>query len=290
MIIIERIAELRNTLNKLRREGKTIGYVPTMGYLHEGHMRLVDTARKNNDVMVTSIFVNPLQFGPNEDLASYPRNLERDAALLEEHGCDILFHPTVEEMYPRPMATVVDLPNLGKPLCGQTRPIHFRGVATVVCKLFQIVQPDNAYFGQKDGQQVAIIRRMVDDLSIPVTIVTVPTVREPDGLAKSSRNVYLQGDERQHATVLSRALQSALNLLQDGERDGRRIAVGMAEMVSAEPGVRLDYAEIVHLDTLQPATTVKGDVMLAIAAFVGKARLIDNLQLRVTAGSVTSLQ
>jgi pantoate--beta-alanine ligase len=286
MIKIERIQELRDRLSQSRREGNSIGYVPTMGFLHEGHMQLVDAAKRDNDVVVVSIFVNPLQFGPNEDLEQYPRDLERDMALLNEHGCDILFYPPVDEMYPLPMATVVDLAELGKPLCGQTRPFHFRGVSTVVCKLFNIVQPDFAYFGQKDGQQLAVIRRMVQDLSMSAQIRSVETVREPDGLAKSSRNVYLTDAERPHATVLARALQAARQRIENGERDGAVLAQEMAGTISTEPGVRLDYAEVVSLNTLQPAEHLEGPVMLAVAAFFEKARLIDNVQLTVNGDSV----
>lgn len=289
MIQIDRITELRDVLRKARREGKTIGFVPTMGYLHEGHMRLVETARLENDVVVTSIFVNPLQFGPNEDLNQYPRNLEQDFTLLSQHGTDVLFCPTVEEMYPKPMATMVDLPDLGKFLCGQTRPIHFRGVATVVCKLFNIVQPDVAYFGQKDGQQVAVIRRMVSDLSMPVEIRTVETVRESDGLAKSSRNVYLTDEERVQAPILYKALLTARKKIEAGERDGTLLADEVANTISNTPGCRLDYAAVVDLDTLEPVSHLRGKVMLAVAVFLGKARLIDNIQLVVEDDSVSSL-
>ncbi|GMA51113.1 pantothenate synthetase [Alicyclobacillus contaminans] len=252
MIQVTRIEDLRNHLLPLRKSGRRIALVPTMGYLHEGHMALVDAARAANDVVVASVFVNPLQFGPNEDYAKYPRDLQRDAALLEQHGCDVLFAPSVEEMYPKPMATYVEVPSLSTPLCGRTRPGHFRGVATVVTKLFHIVQPDTAYFGQKDGQQVAVIRRMVEDLNMPIDIVAVPIVREPDGLAKSSRNIYLTPEERPHATVLYRALQRGLELLQSGERRPDVVRAAMADLVSSEPGVRLDYAEAVSMDTLTP--------------------------------------
>lgn len=286
---LERIEDLRNFLRALRREGRTIGLVPTMGFLHEGHMALVDKAKSENDIVVVSVFVNPLQFGPLEDLDKYPRDLEHDMALLEQHGCDVMFTPTVAEMYPRPLETYVELPELSRPLCGRTRPTHFRGVATVVTKLFHIVQPDKAYFGQKDGQQVVIIRRMVADLNFPVDIVTVSTVREPDGLAKSSRNVYLTPDQRAHATVLYRALCAARDRMEQGERSGSALSRLMADIVSAEPGVRLDYAEAVSLDTLQPMEHLAGPVMLAIAAYVGEARLIDNLQLQVGDAQVTDL-
>ncbi|CAM3922532.1 pantoate--beta-alanine ligase [Alicyclobacillus pomorum] len=289
MIQIHHIHELRKHLNEERRAGKRIGLVPTMGYLHEGHMALVDAARKDNDVVVASVFVNPLQFGPNEDFANYPRDLQHDAELLAAHGCDILFAPSVEEMYPKPMVTQVEVPALSTQLCGKTRPGHFRGVATVVSKLFHIVQPDRAYFGQKDGQQVAVIRRMVEDLNFPIQIVAVPIVREADGLAKSSRNVYLTQEERPHATVLYRALQHGKSLLEKGERSPSVVASAMAEVVSAEPGVRLDYAEAVSLDTLEAPERLSGPTMLAIAAYVGKARLIDNFQLDVRSDGVRTL-
>ncbi|WP_029420712.1 pantoate--beta-alanine ligase [Alicyclobacillus macrosporangiidus] len=286
---IDSIAELRGVIGAAKQSGKTVGFVPTMGYLHEGHLSLVDAARRDNDLVVVSIFVNPLQFGPNEDLDRYPRDLDRDSSLLEQRGCDVLFAPFVEEMYPRPMETMVEVTDLGRRLCGKTRPTHFRGVATVVSKLFHIVTPDRAYFGRKDGQQVVVIRRMVQDLNFPVEIVDVPTVREPDGLAMSSRNVYLTPEERPHATVLYRALQRAKERILAGERDGRAIAKAVGEMIAAEPGVKLDYAEAVHLDDLKPADVLEGCVMIAVAAYVGKARLIDNLQLIVEGGTVREI-
>jgi pantoate--beta-alanine ligase len=252
-----------------------------MGYLHEGHLALVEAARRAGDFVVASIFVNPLQFGPSEDFERYPRDLEHDLHLLAEHKCDLVFTPDASEMYPRPIETKVVQPALSQRLCGRSRPTHFEGVTTVVAKLFHIVQPDRAYFGQKDGQQVVLIRRMVEDLNFPVEIVTVPTVREPDGLAKSSRNVYLTDEERPHATVLYRALQWAKQEIEAGERSAQRIAEGMRSRISAEPLVRLDYAEVVSADTLEPLETLRGRVMLAVAAYVGKARLIDNELLEV---------
>ncbi|MCL6636605.1 MAG: pantoate--beta-alanine ligase [Alicyclobacillus sp.] len=285
---VQTIADLRSAVQAARQRGQSVGLVPTMGYLHAGHLALVDAARRDNELVVVSIFVNPLQFGPREDFARYPRDLARDAALLQEHEVDLLFAPSVEEMYPRPLATFVEVPDLSQTLCGRSRPGHFRGVATVVSKLFHLVQPDRAYFGQKDGQQLAVIQRMVSDLNIPVEVVAVPTVREPDGLAMSSRNIYLSADDRRHATVLYRALQHAKALITDGERDGRRVAAEVAQRVAAEPGVRLDYAEVVDWETLQPADVLQGRVMVAVAAYVGQARLIDNLQLTVHAdGRVT---
>jgi pantoate--beta-alanine ligase len=281
MYTIETIRELRSYIKSARQAGKSIGYVATMGYLHEGHASLVQTARAESDVVVVSIFVNPLQFGPNEDYEDYPRDLKKDQQLLTDHGCDVLFAPSVTEMYPRPMATFVDLPQLSDKLCGLTRPTHFRGVATVVCKLLNIVQPDTAYFGQKDGQQVAVIRRMVNDLNLPVRIVSVPIVREADGLAKSSRNIYLTLEERPHAAILSRALKAAADAIVDGERSALVITEMMADAISTEPGVRLDYAEVVETSTLQKAQTIEGNLMLAVAAFIGKARLIDNIPIQV---------
>ncbi|MCL6632640.1 MAG: pantoate--beta-alanine ligase [Alicyclobacillus herbarius] len=287
MQTIETIADMRTIVANAKRQGKSVGLVPTMGYLHEGHLRLVDTARRENDLVVVSIFVNPLQFGPNEDFARYPRDTERDKTLLAEHQCDVVFLPSVEEMYPRPLETVIELPRMSETLCGRSRPGHFRGVATVVSKLFHIVQPDKAYFGKKDAQQAAIIARMVDDLNIPVEIVTVPIVREADGLAKSSRNVYLTAEERPHATVLYRALMEAKAKIEAGERCADKIRQMVQARISAEPGVTLDYAEIVSLTDLKPIERLSGRVLLAVAAYVGKTRLIDNLQMDVTEDGVT---
>ncbi|QSO47013.1 pantoate--beta-alanine ligase [Alicyclobacillus mengziensis] len=289
MYTIETIDELRQYIKNVRQSGKTIGYVATMGYLHEGHLSLVQAARAQSDIVVVSIFVNPLQFGPNEDYEDYPRDLKKDQQLLENSGCDVLFAPSVSEMYPREMATFVELPELSNKLCGRTRPIHFRGVATVVCKLLNIVQPDAAYFGQKDGQQVAVIRRMVDDLNLPVRIVSVPIVREADGLAKSSRNIYLTEAERPHATVLYRALRAAADEIVAGDRSVEAIIQRMADTISAEPGVRLDYAEMVDTATLQRPDTIEGDLMLAVAAFIGRARLIDNIPMQVEGNRVRLL-
>ncbi len=321
MQTIHTIAQTRQIIDEARAQGKTVGLVPTMGFLHEGHLTLVKRARQENDFVVVSIFVNPLQFGPNEDFEAYPRDLNRDATLLTTTGCDLLFAPSPEEMYPRPSATIVELPTLAQTLCGASRPGHFKGVATVVSKLFHITTPTRAYFGQKDGQQVAIIKRMVSDLNIPVEVVTCPTVREPDGLAKSSRNVYLSDDDRQNALALYHTLCAARDALEAsvsrgggsgavshdggagnggsggaGVREanaitGRDIAVLMRSRLESARGVRLDYAEIVQLDTLQPIEgAIHGDIMLAVAAYVGeKARLIDNFQLRVADGKVTDL-
>ncbi|MCL6454080.1 MAG: pantoate--beta-alanine ligase [Alicyclobacillus sp.] len=286
MQVVNTIAEVRAAVRAARSRGQRIGFVPTMGYLHEGHLSLVAAARAETDLVVVSLFVNPLQFGPNEDLARYPRDLERDQRLLEAGNCDLLFAPSVDEMYPRPMETEVNLPNLAAVLCGRSRPTHFRGVATVVCKLFQIVQPDVAFFGQKDAQQVAVVRRMVEDLSIPVEIRAVPTVREPDGLAKSSRNVYLTPAERADAPVLYRALQAGVQRIEAGERRPEAVREAMVQTVAERPSVRLDYAEVVDGTSLRPLAVVDGYVLLAIAAYLGRARLIDNVQLHVSADEV----
>ena len=279
MIVLSKIAEVRNALRQARRADKRIGFVPTMGYLHEGHLQLVKTAREQCDYVVMSIFVNPLQFGPNEDFQRYPRDLERDRRRAEAAGVDLLFAPAVEEMYPDKVLTRVTVAQVSEPLCGRTRPGHFDGVATVVTKLFQIVQPDAAFFGQKDAQQLAVIQQVVKDLSIPVEIVPCPTVREPDGLAMSSRNVYLSPEERTQATVLYRSLQLARRLLAAGERRASAIRAEMVRLIEAEPLARIEYVEVVHFPQLTEATTLAaGDqLLIAVAVRFGQTRLIDNL-------------
>jgi len=284
MRVIETIIALRAELDAARQQRKTIGFVPTMGYLHEGHMSLVDHARQDNDVVVASIFVNPLQFGPTEDFAAYPRDLDADMKILKQHGCDILFAPSVDEMYPRAMATTVDVAQLGHHLCGQSRPTHFQGMATVVAKLFHMTMPNRAYFGQKDGQQVLIVRRMVEDLNMPVEVIAVPTVREQSGLAKSSRNSYLTDEQRTAASVLYRALSWAKAEIQSGVRNAAVIRRGMVEILATEPLVRLDYAEIVDVVTIAPVEQIQDTVMVAVAVYIGKARLIDNLLLTIDRG------
>lgn len=281
MELVTTIAGVKERVRPRRRAGQTVGFVPTMGYLHEGHLSLVRQARAACDYVVASIFVNPLQFGPREDFSRYPRNLERDAAMLRETGCHLLFAPPVAEMYPREMRTFVEPTFLTDHLCGASRPGHFRGVATVVTKLFNIVEPDVAYFGEKDAQQLAVIRRMVADLNMNVTIVGVPTVREADGLAMSSRNAYLSPEERQGARVLSQALRLAADLVARGERDAAAVTAAMARLIAAEPLARLDYAAAVDADTLQPVARLGGRVLLALAVFFGQTRLIDNITLEV---------
>ncbi len=281
MRIIETIFDLRTSIQTAKQAGQRIGYVPTMGFLHDGHMALVDRARAENQFVVASVFVNPLQFGPNEDFAAYPRKIHQDATLLEQHGCDILFAPSVSTMYPAQENTVVHVQGLSERLCGQSRPTHFRGVTTVVMKFFNIVQPNAAYFGQKDGQQLVIIKQMVQDLNIPIEIVGVPIVRESDGLAKSSRNIYLTEAQRTHATILFRTLQWAKAKIAAGERNAEQLRTEMQNQLTHEPDVLLDYIEIVNQNTLQPVSAIEGDIMIAIAAYIGKARLIDNLQLHM---------
>jgi pantoate--beta-alanine ligase len=275
--IISTIAAMREHLRDLRRAGRSIGLVPTMGYLHDGHMALVGRARSDNDVVVTSIFVNPLQFGKNEDLSKYPRDMARDSAMLEAGGVDFIFAPEVSDMYPRPMETVVDVPSLGSMLEGEVRPGHFAGVATVVTKLFNIVQPDRAYFGEKDFQQLQIIRRMVEDLALPVEVVGMPTVREADGLAQSSRNVYLSADERRAAVIVPKALDEAEKLLAAGLRDPQEIEKRLTAFLSSEPLARPEVVAIRNPETLAPLDAV-GDLPVLLLLFVrfGTTRLLDN--------------
>lgn len=276
METVTTIAELRDRLAPHRRAGRSIGFVPTMGYLHQGHLTLVGRAKAENAVTVVSIFVNPLQFGANEDLAKYPRDLERDSALLDEAGVDLLFAPGVTDMYPQPMQTVVDVPKLGSELEGAARPGHFAGVATVVTKLFNIVQPDAAYFGEKDYQQVAIIRRMVEDLAQPVRVVPVPTVREADGLACSSRNVYLTPAERTAAVIVPKALDEAARLIRSGLKDVAAIETKIADFIRAEPLAAPEVVALRHPETLAEIDTVSGPILLLLFVRIGQTRLLDN--------------
>lgn len=277
MIIARTISEVRAYTGKWRSEGLSIGLVPTMGYLHEGHASLVDRARKDCDRVVVSDFVNPTQFAPNEDLEAYPRDFEHDCRLLEEHGCDLVFYPSVEEMYTPDAATYVEILNdMPKQLCGQTRPIHFRGVCTVVSKLFNIVQPDKAFFGQKDAQQLAIIRKMVTDLSYGIKIVGCPIIREKDGLARSSRNTYLNPEERKAALVLSKAIFKGEELVSAGVTDTREVLETMKDMISKEPLARIDYVSAVDGMTMLPTDRITEGTLVAMAVYIGKTRLIDN--------------
>ncbi len=282
MKVHDKIGDIRQASRAARRDGNRIGLVPTMGALHEGHLSLVRTAKSKCDVVVVSIFVNPTQFGPNEDFSKYPRTFDSDCALLEKEGVDLVFAPSVEEMYPRGTVTYVTVEGISDRLCGRSRPGHFRGVTTVVSKLFHIVEPDMAFFGQKDAAQVAIIKRMVCDLNMPVEIVVCPIVREPDGLAMSSRNAYLAPEQRKSALVLSRALRRVQQVFEQGERNpAKLIEVGKA-VVAEEPAVRLDYLEVVDPETLEGIDAISSKSLVAVAAFVGTTRLIDNSVLSAT--------
>jgi pantoate--beta-alanine ligase len=262
-----------------RQKARRVGFVPTMGALHEGHLALVRAAKAQSDVVAASIFVNPLQFGPKEDLSKYPRTLEHDCELFEKEGVDLLFAPTVEEMYPEKAITYLNVEGLSDKLDGESRPGHFRGVATVVSKLFHIVEPDLAFFGQKDAAQVAIIRRMVRDLNIPVEIVACPIVRELDGLAMSSRNAYLDAQQRKPALVLYRSLLYVQNLFQQGERNPATLIKAGTRIFDEEPSVRLDYFEMVNPETLEPVGEITSGTLVAVAAYAGTTRLIDNILL-----------
>ncbi len=276
METVKTIARLRELLKAHRKAGRSIGLVPTMGYLHEGHMSLVSHSRAETDVTVVSIFVNPLQFGASEDLSRYPRDLARDSAMLSAAKVDYLFAPEVEDMYPEPMQTVVDVPGLGAELEGAVRPGHFAGVATVVTKLFNIVQPDAAYFGEKDYQQVTIIRRMVEDLGQPVRVVPVETVREADGLACSSRNVYLTPEERRAAAIVPRALDEAERLYRTGERDPAVIEAAITAFLKTEPLAEPEVVALRDPDTLSPLTRIDGPVLLLLFVRFGRTKLLDN--------------
>ena len=274
--IVKTIEEVRAQVKAWRAEGLTVGLVPTMGYLHEGHQSLIARSVAENDRTVVSDFVNPIQFGPTEDLATYPRDIERDAALCESTGANLIFHPEADEMYAPDFCTYVDMDHLTKGLCGKTRPIHFRGVCTVVSKLFHIVQPDRAYFGQKDAQQLAVIRRMVRDLNMPLTIVGCPIIREEDGLAKSSRNTYLSAEERKAALCLSRGLNKGKAAVEAGETDAEKVKAIITAEIDAEPLSRIDYVEIVDWNNLEPVSSTEGSILAAVAVYIGKTRLIDN--------------
>lgn len=276
MKLVTTIAELRRA--RTAATGSA-GLVPTMGYLHEGHLALIRRARTENELVVVSIFVNPTQFGPAEDFSRYPRDLPRDLALCREAGVDLVFAPEPPAMYPEGFQTYVEVVELAQGLCGASRPGHFRGVATVVAKLFHLIQPDRAYFGEKDAQQLRVIRRMVRDLNMPVEIVSVPTVREPDGLAMSSRNVYLSAEERRAATVLSRALYLARDLVAAGERDAAVIGRRMRDLLDAEPLARVDYLAVVDDESLAPVLRIERPTLVALAVFFGRTRLIDNMLL-----------
>jgi pantoate--beta-alanine ligase len=279
MRIVRTVEEMKAVSREHRARGKRIGFVPTMGSLHEGHLSLVRASRERTDTTVVSIFVNPAQFGPGEDLASYPRDLERDAALLEKEGVDYVFHPEPSGMYPEGFGTFVEVGDLQDRLCGHSRPGHFRGVCTVVLKLFNIVRPDAAFFGWKDAQQVIILRRMAADLDLDVRIEALPLVRDADGLALSSRNRHLSPEERGAALVLSRSLEDARRRVEEGEKDPGAVVRGVAEAVAIEPLARLDYVEAVDPVSLRPLDRIDGEALIAMAVYVGRTRLIDNIRI-----------
>ena len=274
--VVSTVKESRTQVKEWRKQGLTVGLVPTMGYLHEGHQSLIKKAVAENDRVVVSVFVNPIQFAPNEDLETYPRDLEADTKLCDSTGADLIFHPTPDEMYPEGFSTHIQMDNLTKELCGKTRPTHFGGVCTVVGKLFNIVQPDKAYFGQKDAQQLAIIKRMVRDLNFDIEIVGCPIIREPDGLAKSSRNTYLNADERKAALILSKSIELGKQLVAGGERNAQTIIKAMTDKINTEPLARIDYVNAVDALNIEPLETLRGEVLVAIAVYIGKTRLIDN--------------
>jgi pantoate--beta-alanine ligase len=280
MIIVERVAELREMCEAARRAGGRIGLVPTMGYFHEGHRSLMRAARSSDDLVVTTIFVNPLQFAPNEDLAGYPRDLAADTAAAEAENVDVLFVPSVAEMYPEPTVTTVHVDGLTEGLCGAARPTHFDGVTTVVAKLFSIVGPCTAYFGRKDFQQLVVVRRMAADLNLPAEVVGCPLVREPDGLAMSSRNAYLSTEERERATGIFASLRAAAAAVEDGERDPARVTA-LVEAEAARHGLELEYVEVRRAVDLAPIDPLEGEIVVAVAAPVGAARLIDNVTIQI---------
>jgi len=273
--------EMTRMVMERREAGQTVGLVPTMGFFHQGHVSLMRAAREENDFVVVSLFVNPIQFGPREDFREYPRDLDRDVEIAAQAGVDCIFHPRVEDMYPQPYLTYVEVEGVTEGLCGARRPGHFRGVATVVAKLFHIVPAHRAYFGLKDAQQVRVIQKMVEDLNFDIRIVVCPTVREEDGLAMSSRNVYLRPEERKAATVLYRSLRRAEEMVREGRREAGEVLAAVREMLDSEPLVEPEYVEAVDWEGLRPVERLEGKVLIALAARVGRARLIDNVLLEV---------
>ena len=276
MQLVHTIAEVREIVSSWRKEGLTVGLVPTMGYLHEGHQSLIKKSVEQNDRTVVTVFVNPIQFGPNEDLASYPRDINRDMEKVKEVGGDLIFNPEPSEMYPGHFTSFIDTTETTELLCGAVRPIHFRGVCTVVGKLFNIVCPDRAYFGQKDAQQLATIKRFARDLNFPIEIVACPIIREEDGLAKSSRNTYLSPEERKAALILSQSLKLGKKAIEEGEKSAKKIIDIITTNIKTEPLARIDYVEVVDFENIQRVDTIEGETLVAIAVYIGKTRLIDN--------------
>lgn len=276
MKIINNIKEIRKQVKDWKNDGLSVALVPTMGYLHEGHESLIKKASEDNDKVIVSIFVNPMQFGINEDLSTYPRNIDRDSDICEKNGASLIFNPSVEEMYTDGFSTFVDLNNLTSGLCGKSRPTHFRGVCTVVSKLFNIVNPDKAYFGQKDAQQLSIIKQMVTDLNFDIKIVSCPIVREEDGLAKSSRNIYLSKEERQASTIINKSLKKAKALIKSGERDSKNVIDFIKNEINKEPLAKIDYVSIVDNNTMKNIKTIEDGSLIAVAVFIVNTRLIDN--------------
>ncbi|MFR2967085.1 MAG: pantoate--beta-alanine ligase [Anaerovoracaceae bacterium] len=281
MKTVTKISEVRVLVKEWKKEGLTIGLVPTMGFLHEGHQSLIERAAKENDRVIVSDFVNPTQFGEGEDLESYPRDMERDKEVCEKAGAHLIFHPSPEDMYAKDASAMVDMKGpITEELCGRTRHIHFRGVCTVVAKLFNITTPDRAYFGQKDAQQLAVIRRMTRDLNFDIKIIGCPIIREEDGLAKSSRNTYLNGEERKAALVLSQAVKLGQYMAESGEKNADRIVEAMKAHIEKEPLARIDYVQAVDADSIEPISEIRGNVLVAMAVYIGKTRLIDNFIFR----------
>ena len=276
MVLVKNISEIKDLVSEWKKEGKTIGLVPTMGYLHEGHESLIKKARKENDKVIVSVFVNPTQFGPNEDLESYPRNIEKDRELCESCGVDVVFNPEPFEMYKKNASTYINVQGLTEGLCGASRPIHFRGVCTVVSKLFNITMADKAYFGEKDAQQLAVVKKMVEDLNFNIDVVGCPIIREKDGLAKSSRNTYLSKEERVAALILNKSLNLALKKLKNGEASGENVINVIKGVIKEEPLAKIDYVEVVDSKTLKPVKKIENSILVAIAVYIGKTRLIDN--------------
>ncbi|NFF68093.1 pantoate--beta-alanine ligase [Clostridium sporogenes] len=276
MNIVHTIKDVKRVIKKWEDENLSIGYVPTMGYLHEGHASLIKKAREENDRVVVSIFVNQIQFGPNEDYSTYPRDLTKDSSLCYEFGADLIFNPEASEMYPNKMYSHVNVNILTENLCGEKRPGHFQGVCTVLTKFFNIITPTRAYFGEKDAQQLAVVKKMVQDLNFPIKIIGCPIIRESDGLAKSSRNIYLSEEERKSALVLNKSLKEVLNALNHGERNLNNIKKIIVNMINKEPLTKIDYVNIVDSANLQPVEEIQSSILIAIAVYIGKTRLIDN--------------